>query len=208
MSVLEQVQDDARTAMKARERDKASALRLVVDALQQDAKMGKGDEVAVLQRERKKRVEAAEAFEGAGRTEQAAAERFEAELIEGYLPAQLSDEELEGLVAEAVAETGATEQKQMGQVMSAVMPKVAGRADGKRVSAAVRKKLGAELGPPPADSRQRGGRRARRLRGLGPARAARPPAGGSPPARQRADPGRRRRATCRRPRQWSTRWSS
>ena len=70
------------------------------------------------------------------------AERSEAELIEGYLPAQLSDEELEGMVAEAVAETGATEQKQMGQVMSAVMPKVGGSADGKRVSAAVRKKLG------------------------------------------------------------------
>src|SRR3984885_13558384 len=142
MSVLEQVQSDARVALKARERDKASALRLVVDALQQDAKMGKGDEVAVLQRERKNRVEAAEAYEGAGRTEQAASERFEAELIQGYLPAQLSDEELDGLVAEAVAETGATEQKQMGQVMSAVMPKIAGRADGKRVSAAVRKKLG------------------------------------------------------------------
>ncbi|HVV90072.1 MAG TPA: GatB/YqeY domain-containing protein [Solirubrobacterales bacterium] len=142
MSVLEQVQDDVRSAMKARERDKAAALRLVVDALQQDAKLGKGDEIAVLQRERKKRVEAAEAYEGAGRAEQAAAERFEAELIEGYLPAQLSDEELDGLVAEAVAETGATEQRQMGQVMSAVMPKVGGRADGKRVSAAVREKLG------------------------------------------------------------------
>jgi uncharacterized protein YqeY len=142
MSVLEQVQDDARTALKAREREKAAALRLVLDALQQDAKMGKGDEIAVLQRERKKRVEAAEAYEGAGRVEQAAGERFEAELIEGYLPAQLSDEELDGLVAEAVEETGATEQKQMGQVMSAVMPKVGGRADGKRVSAAVRKKLG------------------------------------------------------------------
>ena len=128
--------------MKAREREKASALRLVVDALQQDAKLGKGDEVAVLQRERKKRVEAAEAFEGAGRAEQAAAERSEAELIERYLPAQLSDEELEGLVAEAVAETGATEQRQMGDVMKAVMPKVEGRADGKRVSAAVRQKLG------------------------------------------------------------------
>ena len=128
--------------MKAREREKAQALRLVVDALQQDAKLGKGDEVAVLQRERKKRVEAAEAYEGAGRTEQAAGERFEVELIEGYLPAQLSDAELDSLVADAVAETGATEQKQMGQVMSAVMPKVGGRADGKRVSAAVRKKLG------------------------------------------------------------------
>jgi uncharacterized protein len=142
MSVLEQVQDDARSALKAREREKAAALRLIVDALQQDAKLGKGDEIAVLQRERKKRVEAAEAYEGAGRAEQAAGERREAELIEAYLPAQLSDEELEGLVAEAVAETGATERKQMGQVMSAVMPKVAGRADGKRVSAAVGKKLG------------------------------------------------------------------
>src|ERR1700749_398555 len=141
MSVLEQVQSDARTALKARERDKAAALRLVVDALQHDAKMGKGDEVAVLQRERKKPVEPAEGYGGAGRAEQAASERFEAELIEGYLPAQLSDEELEGLVAGAVDETGATEQKQMGQVMSALMPKVAGRADGKRVSAAVRKKL-------------------------------------------------------------------
>ena len=128
--------------MKARDRERAAALRMVVDVLQQDAKLGKGDEVAVLQRERKKRVEAAEAYENAGRAEQAAAERFEAELIEGYLPAQLSDEELDGLVADAVAETGATEQKQMGQVMSAVMPKVGGRADGKRVSAAVRKKLG------------------------------------------------------------------
>src|ERR1700709_443885 len=141
MSVLEQVQSDARVALKARERDKASALRLVVDALQQDAKMGKGDEVAVLQRERKKRVEAAEAFGGAGPTDPAAAERFEAELIDGYLPAQLSDEELQELVDGAVAETGATEQKQMGQVMSAVVPQIAGAAGGKRVSAGVRKKL-------------------------------------------------------------------
>jgi len=143
MSALEQVQDDVRTAMKARDRERASALRLIVDVLQQDAKLGKGDEVAVLQRERKKRVEAAEAYENAGRAEQAASERFEAELIEGYLPQQLSDEELGELVEAAVAETGATEQKQMGQVMSALMPKLGGRADGKRVSAAVRQKLGA-----------------------------------------------------------------
>jgi uncharacterized protein len=140
---LEQAQADVRTAMKAREKDRAGALRLIVDALQQDAKLGDGDEIAVLQRERKKRIEAAEAYEGAGRAEQAAAERFEAELIEAYLPQQLSDEELAALVAEAVAETGASEQKQMGQVMSALMPKVGGRADGKRVSAAVRQKLGA-----------------------------------------------------------------
>src|SRR5262249_32980905 len=142
VTVLEQVQSDVRTAMKARERERASALRLVVDVLQQDAKLGKGDEVAVLQRERKKRVEAAEAYEQAGRAEQEAAERFEAELIEGYLPEQLSDEELGELVAAAIAETGATEMKQMGQVMGILVPKVGGRADGKRVSTAVREKLG------------------------------------------------------------------
>jgi uncharacterized protein len=142
MSVLEQVQSDVRVAMKARDRERAGALRMVVDVLQQDAKLGKGDEVAVLQRERKKRVEAAEAYEGAGRAEQAAAERFEAELIEGYLPQQLSEEELAGLVDAAVAEVGASEQRQMGEVMSALMPKVGGRADGKRVSAAVRERLG------------------------------------------------------------------
>jgi len=143
MSVLEQVQSDVRVAMKARERERASALRMIVDVLQQDAKLGEGDEVAVLQRERKKRLEAAEAYEKGGRPEQAAAERFEAELIEGYLPQQLSDAELAELVDAAVAETGASEQKQMGQVMSALMPKLGGRADGKRVSAAVRQKLGA-----------------------------------------------------------------
>jgi uncharacterized protein YqeY len=143
MSVLEQVQADVRTAMKAGERERAAALRMIVDSLQQDAKLGKGDEVAVLQRERKKRLEAAEAFGEADRAEQASAERFEAELIEAYLPAQLSDEELGELVEAAIAESGASEQKQMGQVMSALMPKVGGRADGKRVSAAVREQLGA-----------------------------------------------------------------
>ena len=142
MSVLEQVQSDVRTAMKAHDRERAGALRMIVDSLQQDAKLGKGDEVAVLQRERKKRVEAAEAYEGAGRAEQAAAERFEAELIDGYLPQQLSDEELAALIDAAVAETGASEQRQMGQVMSALMPKLGGRADGKRVSSAVRERLG------------------------------------------------------------------
>ncbi len=143
MSVLEQVQADVRTAMKARDRERAAALRMIVDSLQQDAKLGKGDETAVLQRERKKRLEAAEAYREAGRAEQEAAERFEAELVEGYLPRQLSDEELAELVEAAIAETGAAEQRQMGQVMSALMPKVGGRADGKRVSAAVREKLGA-----------------------------------------------------------------
>ena len=94
MSVLEQVQADVRTAMKAGDRERAGALRMIVDSLQKDAKLGDGDEVAVLQRERKKRAEAADAYAEAGRDEQASAERFEAELIEGYLPQQLSDEEL------------------------------------------------------------------------------------------------------------------
>ncbi len=142
MSVLEQVQADVRTAMKAGERERAAALRMIVDSLQQDAKLGKGDEIAVLQRERKKRLEAEGAYREADRTEQASAEKFEAELIEAYLPAQLSDQELAELVEAAVAETGATEQKQMGQVMSALKPKVGGRADGKRISTAVREKLG------------------------------------------------------------------
>src|SRR6201746_1129686 len=143
MSVLEQVQADVRTAMKAGDRGRAGALRMIVDSLQKDAKSGEGDEVAVLQRERKKRTEAADAYVEAGRDEQASAERFEAELIEVYLPQQLSDEELAALVDAAVAETGASEQKQLGQVMSALMPKLGGRADGKRVSAAVRERLGA-----------------------------------------------------------------
>jgi uncharacterized protein YqeY len=143
MSVLEQVQEDVRTAMKAGDRQRAGALRMIVDSLQKDAKLGDGDEVAVLQRERKKRAEAADAYAEAGRDEQAGAERFEAELIEAYLPQQLSDEELSELVDAAVSETGANEQKQMGQVMGALMPKLGGRADGKRVSAAVRERLGA-----------------------------------------------------------------
>lgn len=143
MTILEQVQEDVRTAMKAGERERAAALRLVVDALQQDAKLGKGDEVAVLRRERKKRLEAAQAFQEGGRGEQAEAEQTEAELIEAYLPEQLSDQELDELVGAAIEETGATEQGQVGQVMSAVMPKVGDRADGKRVSQVVREKLGA-----------------------------------------------------------------
>ncbi len=143
MSVLEQVQADVRTAMKAGDRERTGALRMIVDALQKEAKLGDGDEVAVLQRERKKRAEAADAYAEAGRDEQAGAERFEAELIEAYLPQQLSDDELAALVDAAISETGASEQKQMGQVMSALMPKLGGRADGKRVSAAVRERLGA-----------------------------------------------------------------
>jgi uncharacterized protein YqeY len=141
MSAVDQIREDARAAMKDGDRKRSSALRMIQDVLQQDAKLGKDDEVAALQRERKKRMEAADAYAQAGRTEQAEAERFEAELIAAYLPAQLSDEELNALVAEAIESTGASEPKQMGQVMGALKEKVAGRADGKRVSTAVRDQL-------------------------------------------------------------------
>lgn len=141
--ILEQVQSDTRTAMKAGEKVRVTTLRMIASAIQQDAKLGDDDAVAVLQRERKKRLEAADAFAEGGRGEQAAAEQAEAELIETYLPSQLSDAELEALVAEAIEQTGADSVREMGQVMGAVMPKVEGRADGKRVSAAVRERLGA-----------------------------------------------------------------
>ena len=142
MAILERIQADTREAMKAGERDRVGALRMIASALQQDAKEGKGDEVAVLRRERKRRLEAATAFREGGGDERAAAEEAEADLIGGYLPAELSDEELAGLVDGAVTETGASDPKDMGKVMGIVMPKVAGRADGKRVSAAVRERLG------------------------------------------------------------------
>lgn len=141
MSILERVQTDVREAMKAGDRDRTGVLRMVADALQKDAKAGGEDEVAVLQRERKKRLEAAKAYREAGRDDLAAGEEREAEEIEAYLPKQLTDEELDSLVDEAVVESGATEQRQMGQVMSVLMPKVAGRADGKRVSGAVKRRL-------------------------------------------------------------------
>jgi uncharacterized protein YqeY len=141
VTILEQVQEDTRVAMKAGERQRVGALRMVADALQKDAKKGGSDEVAVLQRERKKRLEAAEAYRDGGRSEQAAVEESEAELISTYLPEQLSDDELAELVAAAIDQAGATEPSEMGKVMSALMPTVGGRADGKRVSQAVREKL-------------------------------------------------------------------
>jgi len=143
MSILEEVQEDVKTAMKAGERERVGQLRMLANALQVEQKEGKGDEVAALQRERTRRLDAAEALREGDRTEQANAEEAEARLIEGYLPEQLSDEELSGLVAGAVEESGASEPKDMGNVMKVLMPKVDGRADGKRVSQAVREKLGA-----------------------------------------------------------------
>ena len=143
MSILEQVQDDVKAAMKAKERDRVGQLRMIVNALQAEEKEGKGDEVAALQRERKRRLDAAEALREGGRDEQAETEEAEAKLIEAYLPEQLSDEQLSELIDSAIEEAGASEAKDMGGVMKALMPKVGGRADGKRVSQAVREKLGA-----------------------------------------------------------------
>jgi uncharacterized protein YqeY len=141
VSILERVQTDTREAMKAGERDRVGTLRMLASALQQDAKLGDDDEIAVVQRERKKRVEAAEAFRKAGSEERAEAESAEASLIEAYLPAQLSDPELNELIEAAIQESGASQPGEMGKVMSVAMPRVGGRADGKRVSAAVRDRL-------------------------------------------------------------------
>jgi uncharacterized protein YqeY len=141
VTILEQVQTDTRTAMKARERGRVDALRLIASALQHEAKLGDADEITVLQRERKKRLEAAEAYAQGGSTDRAAAERSEAELIEAYLPDQLADAELAELVDSAVEESGASEPREMGSVMALLMPRLGGRADGKRASAAVRERL-------------------------------------------------------------------
>jgi uncharacterized protein len=141
MSVLEQVQSDVKAAMKAGERERVHALRLIVSELQKAAKENGGEETEVLQRERKRRLEAAEAYRDGGRGDAAQAEEREAEIIASYLPAQLSDEDLDAIVGDAVAESGATSPSEMGKVMGLVMPKLQGRADGKRVSAAVREKL-------------------------------------------------------------------
>jgi uncharacterized protein YqeY len=143
VSILERIQTDTREAMKAGERERVGALRMLASALQQDAKLGKGDEVAVLQRERKKRLEAAEAFREVERADAAEVEESEARVIESYLPEQLSDEELAELVGAAVEEAGAESPKELGKVMSLVMPRIEGRADGRRVSEAVRERLGA-----------------------------------------------------------------
>jgi uncharacterized protein YqeY len=139
--MIEQVRTDMTNAMKAGERERAGALRLVLSELQKAAKEDRGDELALLRRERKRRLEAADQFRAAGRPELADKERSEAELIQTYLPAELDDRALDALVADAIEQTGASSPKEMGQVMKAVMAKAQGQADGKRVSARVREAL-------------------------------------------------------------------
>jgi uncharacterized protein YqeY len=141
MSVTDRVKTDLTTAMKAGEKDRVGTLRLMLSELQKDAKEGPGDELAVLRRERKRRQESARAFRDGDRPELADAEEAEAAIIEEYLPAELGDDELRTIVAGAVAETGASSPKDMGQVMKAAMAQVAGRADGKRVSSLVQEAL-------------------------------------------------------------------
>ena len=141
MSILEQVQADTREAMKAGERDRVGALRMVSNALQQEAKSGKGDEVGALRSERKRRLEAAAAYRDGGGTDRAATEEAEAELIAGYLPAELPNDELGELVAAAIEEAGAEGPGDMGKVMGAAKAQLAGKADMALVSAAVKQAL-------------------------------------------------------------------
>jgi len=151
MSTLEtRLHDDLTTAIRARDEVTSATLRMALTAVKNEAVSGTeareltdADVVAVLGREAKKRRESATAYDDAQRPELAARERAELAVLETYLPAQLDDAELAELVAAAVAETGAESPKQMGQVMKVLTPKIAGRADGGRVAAAVRSALGA-----------------------------------------------------------------
>ncbi len=127
--------------MKAGERERVGALRLVLSELQKAEKEGEADELAVLRRERKRRREAAEAYREAAREDLAEGEEYEAQVIETYLPAELPDGELDALVSRAVAETGATSPRDMGKVIKHVMAAAGGRAEGRRVSTKVKEAL-------------------------------------------------------------------
>jgi uncharacterized protein len=144
----ERLRTDLNAAMRARDQVRLRTLRMALTAITNEEVSGAAardltdDEIVkVLTREARKRREAAEAFSAAGRDDQAAAERAEGEVLAGYLPAQLSDDELAALVAAAIAETGASGLPGMGLVMKTVTPRVAGRADGSRVAAEVRRRL-------------------------------------------------------------------
>ena len=141
MAITEQIKVDVQGAMRAGEKEKVGALRLVLSELQKAAKEGGDDELAVLRRERKRRLEAAKAYRDAGREDLAGAEETEGELIGSYLPAELSEEALQGIVEQAVRESGAQSAKDMGIAMKQAMAAVDGRADGKRVSGLVRAAL-------------------------------------------------------------------
>jgi uncharacterized protein len=141
VAIANQLQADLKDAMRAGDKQRVGALRLVLSELQKASKEGAEDELAVLRRERKRRLESARAFREGGRDDLAAAEQAEAELIATYLPAELSDAELQAIVERAVSDSGAQSPKEMGQAMKAAMAAVGGRADGKRVSGLVKAAL-------------------------------------------------------------------
>ncbi len=141
MNITEQVRSDITTAMKAGEKQRVVALRMILSELQKAHKEGGADELAVLRRERKRRLEAASQFRDGGRPELADSEQEEAVLIESYLPAELDDGALDEIVAAVISETGASGPRDMGAVMKEVMARAGGRADGRRASARVREAL-------------------------------------------------------------------
>ncbi len=146
MTLITQIEADVKAAMLARDSQRRDALRLILSSLRSAEKdlqrpLSDDEELQVLQRERKRRVEASEAFRAAGREEQAEKEDGELEILEEYMPAQLTEEDLERIVDDAIAENGATSMRDMGRVMADVMPQIAGRADGSAVSQIVREKL-------------------------------------------------------------------
>ena len=146
MSLITTIEDEIKEAMKARDAERRDALRLIVNALKGSEKelqrpLSDDEELQVLQRERKKRVEAAEAFRAGGREEQAVAEERELAILEEFMPEPLTEEEIEEIIDDAIAEVGATSMADLGRVMADVMPQIAGRADGSTVSQIVREKL-------------------------------------------------------------------
>jgi uncharacterized protein len=146
VTLIERIQEELKEAMRERDNQRRDALRLILSSLQSAEKelqrpLTEQEELQVLQRERKRRVEAEEAFRSAGREEQADAEDFELEVLEEFMPEPLGEEELEEIIDDAIAENGATSLRDLGRVMADVMPQIAGRADGAEVSQLVREKL-------------------------------------------------------------------
>jgi uncharacterized protein len=146
MSLIQRIEEELKTAMRARDQERTDVLRLTLASLRAAEKevqrpLKEDEELHVLQRERKRRLEAAEAFRAGGREEQAAKEERELEVIQEFMPEPVDEVELERIIDDAIAETGATSLRDLGRVMADVMPQVAGRADGSVVSQLVREKL-------------------------------------------------------------------
>ena len=146
MSLVERIEGELRDAMRSRDDERRNALRLILSSLRSAEKellrpLSDQEELQVLQRERKRRLEAAEAFRGGGRDEQAEAEERELAVLQEFMPEPLSEEELEEIVDDAIAEVGATSMRDFGRVMADVMPQVSGRTDGSVVGQIVREKL-------------------------------------------------------------------